>query len=70
MNLRKKQLRIEHQKKLDELNKNIYAKDLLKAKVDSLNRKVLFLEQVEKLRQVDIQLAIESSNSMDNFNQR
>ena len=68
MNLRKKQLRIEHQKKLDELNKNIYAKDLLKAKVDSLNRKVLFLEQVEKLRQVDIQLAIESSNSMKNEN--
>ena len=36
MKMKKEQLRIEHQKKLDELNKNIYAKDLLKAKVDSM----------------------------------
>ena len=68
MKMRKKQLRIEHQKKLNELNNNIYEKDLLKAKVDSLNRKVLFLEQVAKLRQVDLQLAIVSSNSMKNEN--
>lgn len=66
--MRKKQLRTEHQKKLNELNNNIYEKDLLKAKVDSLNRKVLFLEQVAKLRQVDLQLAIVSSNSMKNEN--
>ena len=68
MKMRKKQLRTEHQKKLNELNNNIYEKDLLKAKVDSLNRKVLFLEQVAKLRQVDLQLAIVSSNSMKNEN--
>ena len=68
MKMRKKQLRIEHQKKLDELNNNIYVKELLKAKFDSLNRKVLFLEQVAKLRQVDLQLAIESSNLMKNEN--
>lgn len=66
--MRKKQLRTEHQKKLNELNNNIYEKDLLKAKVDSLNRKVLFLEQVAKLRQVDLQLAVVSSNSMKNEN--
>ena len=68
MKMRKKQLRTEHQKKLNELNNNIYEKDLLKAKVDTLNRKVLFLEQVAKLRQVDLQLAIVSSNSMKNEN--
>ena len=68
MKMRKKQLRTEHQKKLNELNNNIYEKDLLKAKVDSLNRKVLFLEQVAKLRQVDLQLAVVSSNSMKNEN--
>jgi len=68
MKMRKKQLRTEHQKKLNELNNNIYEKDLLKAKVDSLNKKVLFLEQVAKLRQVDLQLAVVSSNSMKNEN--
>ena len=73
MKMRKKELRIEHQKNLNELNNNINEKNLLVFKVDSLNRQVNFLRQrisfldsnINKV-QVDLQLAIENSNSMNN----
>tara|TARA_B110000977_G_C10967935_1_gene451183 strand:+ start:135 stop:1031 length:897 start_codon:yes stop_codon:yes gene_type:complete len=64
MEMSKKKLRIEHQIKLDELNNNINEKDLLKVKVDSLNRQVLFLDSNFNKVQVDLQLAIENSNKM------
>jgi hypothetical protein len=64
MEMSKKELRIEHQIMLDKLNNNINEKDLLKVKVDSLNRQVLFLDSNFNKVQVDLQLAIENSNKM------
>ena len=71
--LTKKQLRIEHQKKLNELNNNIQENELLVFKVDSLNKQVNSLRQRASLldskinkAQVDLELAIKDSNSMNN----
>ena len=73
MKLTKKQLRIEHQKKLNELNNNIQENELLVFKVDSLNKQVNSLRQRASLLdskinkvQVDLELAIKDSNSMNN----
>lgn len=74
--MNKKELRIEHNKKLksidslsQELNNKINENGLLKIKVDSLNKQLLLLNSNFNKVQVDLKLAIENSNKIAENNE-
>ena len=74
--MNKKELRIEHSKKLksidslsQELNNKINENGLLKIKVDSLNKQLLLLNSNFNKVQVDLKLAIENSNKIAKNNE-